>query len=369
MRKIIIALAVITPLLVVAHESGINVSYVSLSPSSLASICAQGDVRYDNVSSQLQTCNGTNAWNIPGFNSLGSLATGLVLPSPSATSLGGVFTSLAKAHFFFNSLGATGLFGSAQPAFSDLSGSIANGQMVPPGPAALGGVDSYASVSHQWINSIATSGAPSSSQPAFNDISGSVASLQIPVGDASHLGGVDTLAQVTHNFMDSIGAAGLPHASQPAFTDLSGSLGLGQMAASNPNVGTFTNATVTTNAEGLITAIATGSTSLAQIQPFDSNNYRMLSTSLAAPAGCGSVTAGGSWVTSTSNDTTGQCTINIAAGVFSSIPQCVCSVTSIGSGDYCTVALDSITKVRVQGWQTNSTTANVSTLVSCFGPR
>lgn len=46
-----------------------------------------------------------------------------------------------------------------------------------PNPSAttLGGIESYVAVSNQWINAISTSGVPSSTQPAFTNISGTLA--------------------------------------------------------------------------------------------------------------------------------------------------------------------------------------------------
>jgi hypothetical protein len=54
-----------------------------------------------------------------------------------------------------------------------------------PSASTLGGVESYAAVSNQWINAISTSGVPSSAQPAFSNISGTAAAGQLPVFVAS----------------------------------------------------------------------------------------------------------------------------------------------------------------------------------------
>jgi hypothetical protein len=67
-----------------------------------------------------------------------------------------------------------------QPAFTDISGSVAATQLPNPTATTLGGIESYVAVAHQWINAISTSGVPSSTQPAFTDISGSVAATQMP---------------------------------------------------------------------------------------------------------------------------------------------------------------------------------------------
>ncbi len=49
-----------------------------------------------------------------------------------------------------------------------------------PSASSLGGVQSYAAVSNQWINAISTSGVPSSAQPAFSNISGTATVAQLP---------------------------------------------------------------------------------------------------------------------------------------------------------------------------------------------
>jgi hypothetical protein len=65
---------------------------------------------------------------------------------------------------------------------SNLTSGIIGGSDLPnPSASTLGGIESYVAVTHQWINTISTSGVPSSSQPAFSDISGSIANSQLPV--------------------------------------------------------------------------------------------------------------------------------------------------------------------------------------------
>ena len=83
------------------------------------------------------------------------------------------------------------------------------------------GIQSYASVSHQWINAIGSNGAPSSTQPAFSDISGSVAASQLPTPGAATLGGVKSQASVLHQWINAISTSGQPSTTQPADADLS----------------------------------------------------------------------------------------------------------------------------------------------------
>jgi hypothetical protein len=73
------------------------------------------------------------------------------------------------------------------------SGTLPAGRLPNPSATTLGGVQSAAAVSHQWISSISTAGVPTLSQPAFADISGSAAVGQLPVmvaSGASHAAGI-----------------------------------------------------------------------------------------------------------------------------------------------------------------------------------
>lgn len=75
----------------------------------------------------------------------------------------------------------------ASPTFRSLVGADL------PNPAAttLGGVKSLAAVSHQFLTSIGTDGTPTQAQPAFTDIAGSVAASQMPAltGDVTSSAG------------------------------------------------------------------------------------------------------------------------------------------------------------------------------------
>jgi hypothetical protein len=72
-----------------------------------------------------------------------------------------------------------------QPAFSNISGTVAASQLPAPSASSLGGVESLAQTSHQWINSISTSGAPASSQPASSDLS-DASSLLLTTNNMRH---------------------------------------------------------------------------------------------------------------------------------------------------------------------------------------
>lgn len=74
-------------------------------------------------------------------------------------------------HQFLTGMNGSGTFSSAQPAFTDISGSVAAGQLPNPTASTLGGIESFAAVSHQWINAISTLGVPSATQPSAADLS------------------------------------------------------------------------------------------------------------------------------------------------------------------------------------------------------
>lgn len=63
--------------------------------------------------------------------------------------------------------------------FSQIAGTVAGFQLPNPGPSSLGGVESYASVAHQFVNQISTNGVVSSAQPSFTDLTGSITSTQL----------------------------------------------------------------------------------------------------------------------------------------------------------------------------------------------
>lgn len=103
------------------------------------------------------------------------------LPNPAVATKGGVFSKAAVSNQFLTAIvAADGSVTSAQPSFSNLSGSATGAQLPNPSSSSLGGIQSAAGTTHQWISSISTSGVPGLSQPAFSDVSGSIAASQIP---------------------------------------------------------------------------------------------------------------------------------------------------------------------------------------------
>lgn len=143
--------------------------------------------------------------------------------------------------------------GAATPAFRLLVGA----DLPAPGLATLGGIQAVNAVSHQWINSITTGGVPQLSQPAFSDISGTLAASQCPLPSASTIGCVQSYAAVSHQWINTISNSGVPASTQPGFSDLSGTLATAQLP-------TISSPTVLANISGL-TAPASANTLTAII--------------------------------------------------------------------------------------------------------
>ncbi len=137
----------------------------------------------------------TNALNASNISS-GTLA-GARLPSPSATTLGGIESFGVTAHQWINAISTSGIPSSSQPAFADISGSVTASQLPTPTAASLGGIQSYVAVSHQWINAISTSGVPSSTQPSVSDVTGLPG---FPTGNIVGTGQANTWTAGTQSF-------------------------------------------------------------------------------------------------------------------------------------------------------------------------
>lgn len=111
----------------------------------------------------------------------------------------------------------TGLFTASQPAFSDIPGTVAPTQLPTPTASTLGGVKSLVSVSHKFLTQIGTDGSVSQAQPDYSDLTGTP---QLPI----------TKSAVASNWIRSYDSTtGLFTASQPAFTDLTGTASTAQV--------------------------------------------------------------------------------------------------------------------------------------------
>jgi hypothetical protein len=118
------------------------------------------------------------------LGSLGTTTTVLHGNASGAPTFGAVANSdLTNSSVTINTHSLS-LGGSLTLAFSDFAGTVAAGQLPNPSSTTLGGIESLASSASKWINQISTSGVPSATQPAFTDISGSVAVTQGGTGNA-----------------------------------------------------------------------------------------------------------------------------------------------------------------------------------------
>lgn len=153
------------------------------------------------------------------------LLVGADLPLPQSAALGGVFSKAVVSNNFLTGISAVdGSVSQAQPAFTNISGTVAASQLPVPAAAALGGVFSKAVVSNNFLTGISSvDGSVSQAQPAFTNISGTIAAAQLPVAQAAALGAVFSKAAVSNNFLTSISSAdGSIGQAQPAFTNISG---------------------------------------------------------------------------------------------------------------------------------------------------
>lgn len=216
----------------------------------------------------------------PGTAGFGLVSNGAT-SDPSFQAITGTAFGTQSANTFF--AGPTS-GAAAMPAFRALIGT----DLPNPSASTLGGVQSKAAITSQWLNSISTSGVPTSAQPAFTDISGTATATQggtglatFAVGDLLQANSTTTLARLasvaTGNVLRSGGVGTisswgkvnlstdvsntLQAAQFPALTGdvttISGALAT-TLATVNSNVGSFGSTSsvpnFTVNAKGLITA-------------------------------------------------------------------------------------------------------------------
>ncbi|MGJ5136856.1 beta strand repeat-containing protein [Bradyrhizobium oligotrophicum] len=120
---------------------------------------------------------------------------------------------------------------SAAPTFRSLVGA----DLPNPSSSTLGGIQSYAGVSSQWIRSISTSGVPASSQPAFSDISGTLAPSQCPASGLATLGCVNAINGTASQWLRALSTSGVFTSSQPTFADIAGAASLSQIQSIGNN--------------------------------------------------------------------------------------------------------------------------------------
>ena len=122
---------------------------------------------------------GNTSWTNAGsgtVNSVGLSMPGIFTVTGSPVTGSGTLTATLNTETA-NTVWAGPTTGAASaPTFRALVGA----DLPNPSSSTLGGIQSFAAVSSQWIRQISTSGVPTASQPAFADISGSIAIGQLP---------------------------------------------------------------------------------------------------------------------------------------------------------------------------------------------
>lgn len=110
------------------------------------------------------------------------LALLLLAPAPAGaqTWLSRVQTMACGGSQFARGLAVTGAWTCAQPAFSDLTGTIAPSQLVAPGAATFGAVKSSSAPANQFATGLSTSGVLTYAQPSFANLSGAATAAQLP---------------------------------------------------------------------------------------------------------------------------------------------------------------------------------------------
>lgn len=168
---------------------------------------------------------GIPALSQPAFTDISGTATGAQLPLPAVASLGGVFSKAVVSHNFLTGISsADGSVSQAQPAFTDISGTATGSQLPLPAVASLGGVFSKAVVSNNFLTGISSvDGSVSQAQPAFTNISGSVAASQMPAltGDVTTSAGAvaTTVAKIQSVTVSGVtGTANVAFSDSPNFT-------------------------------------------------------------------------------------------------------------------------------------------------------
>lgn len=229
--------------IVVRYPSGTGVPVLLASGSYTPGNCLETDSNGNIVDTGSPCGGGGGSGTVTSVTFTGD---GTVLSSTpsSAVTTTGTLTAALNTQNKNKVLAGPSSGSDANPTFRLLVGA----DLPNPSATTLGGVESLAPTTSQWINTISTSGVPSSTQPAFTDISGSVAASQLPNPSSSTLGGVRSITAVSHNFLTSISTSGIPAQAQPVFSDI----------GSTPT--TFSGYGISDTAANLATAIGAGGT-------------------------------------------------------------------------------------------------------------
>lgn len=137
---------------------------------------ANGECGFDSTNGNYRCWNGAD--NLVGLWSATPTTTDCVKATVSAnkvslTDNGGpcaITIAAVASNFLTSYTSTTGVFTKAQPAFTDISGSVAATQLPNPSSTTLGGVKSLALVTHKFLTDITTGGLPEATQPIVGDI-------------------------------------------------------------------------------------------------------------------------------------------------------------------------------------------------------
>lgn len=236
----------------------------TMGPMPLPAACAGNFLGFD-VTGLNPVCapGGPGSGNVvgPGSSTDGDFAlfsgvSGALLKDAPST----VIRSQTQNQFWRSPNGSTG---------APLWGPLVGPDLPLPAASSLGGVESLTCSTSNWFRTLSTGGIFACSQPAFSDISGTIAASQLPNPTAITLGGVKSLAAVAHTYLTSINTAGQPVGAIPVCADLSDSsvgcnAARGQLpgepstgVASTGNVGEYVQSTL----------VSGSATSLSSVTP------------------------------------------------------------------------------------------------------
>lgn len=183
----------------------------------------------------------------------------VVAPQQPNSAIPQIFTPIA--HQFLTGMNSLGVLSSAQPAFTDISGVLTGSQLPTPTASTLGGVKSLAPTGGLFVTGIGTDGVPTTASPSFS----------IPNPSPTTLGGIESFAAQAHKWINAISTLGVPTATQPAAADLSdGTTGSGTIVLANtptlitPNIGAATGTSLSTT--GIIKSQVGGGGTAAGLQ-------------------------------------------------------------------------------------------------------
>ena len=272
----------VTNILPIAN-GGTNAASASSGFNNLSPMTTLGDIIYGGTSGAgtrlaigstgnvLTVSGGIPAWAAPATSgtvtSVGLSLPGIFTVSGSPVTSSGTLTGTLAVQSA-NLIWAGPTTGSAAaPTFR----SIVGADLPNPSSTTLGGVESLAAVTSKWINTISTAGVPSATQPAFTDISGSLAGSQLPTftGDVTNSSAAMTVASVGGSTASAVNSATLlanaatpiPTASTIAEWDANINLSANNMLvgyATQATASATTSLTVTSAKQQFFTGSTTG---------------------------------------------------------------------------------------------------------------